>query len=204
MSRYIYLLILGGQSLLLNSQSVAWGFTLKNDLYTRYVNPSDGLYSASAGSALINIGLGPKLWIGGDDFTVSPEVSFMYSPFALSSEDFKGMGAISFPAMVKFEFLGLSNKNKDGKFGFALGAGYQWSRTELYGLSRQYREDGVERSLFRTLIVEADVGFGISGFDIHGFIRYGFNGIGGANTLNVGIGYDFNIPKLIKETDKEF
>ena len=203
-SRILLIVAISLLGLVLSAQSFSYGLTFKNDLYTRYVNPSDGISSASAGSALINLGIGPKVWIGGDNFTISPEASFMYSPFALSANEYKGLGAISFPVMIKFEFFGLSNMNEDGKLGFALGAGYQWSKTELYGVSQSFKEQGVSRPFYRTFIIEGDFGFGISGFDLHGFIRYGFDAPRGANTLNIGIGYDFNIPRLKEEADPEF
>lgn len=186
------------------SQNVAWGGTIKNELYTRYANPSDDIASRSAGSALLNIGLGPKVWIGSGDFTFSPEASFMFSPFALSTGDYKGLGAISFPILAKFEFLGNSNFNDDGKFGFSIGGGVQYSKTELWYLKGSFKEQGVSRGFFRTYIIEGDFGYGISGFNVHLFVRYGWANNSDANTLNIGIGYDFNVPKLKKETDPEF
>lgn len=186
------------------SQNFAWGGTLKNELYTRYANPTDNIAARSAGSALLNIGFGPKVWIGSGDFTFSPEASFMFSPLALSTGDYKGLGAMSFPILAKFEFLGNSNFNDDGKFGFSIGGGVQYSKTELWYLKGSFKEDGVSRQFFRTYIIEGDFGYGISGFNVHLFVRYGWANNSDANTLNIGIGYDFNIPKLKKETDPEF
>lgn len=183
---------------------VAWGATFKHDLYNRYANPSDGIASRTAGSALLNVGLGPKMWIGAGDIAISPEVSFMFSPFALSTGNYKGLGAFSIPMLVKLEFLGNSNVNHDGKFGFSLGGGLQWSRTELWYLKDSFEEQGVERSFFRTYVIEADFGYGMSGFDLHLFVRYGWSEDTDAHTLNIGMGYDFNIPKLRKETDADF
>lgn len=183
---------------------VAYGFTLKTELYSRYSNPPDEVASASAGSALLNIGLGPKLWFGGRNMTFSPEVAVIFSPFALSTGDFKGLGAVSFPIIGKFQFLGMSNLNKDGKFGFAVGGGLQYTRTELFGLKESFEEKGVQRKYFKTYVVEADFGFGLSGFNLHGLVRYGFNTSIDANTMSIGIGYDFNVPYLKKATNSEF
>ena len=188
----------------LSAQQIGWGAGLRNDLYTNYANPTDDIASRTAGSALLNIGVGPKLWIGGEDISFSPETYFMWSPFALSSKDYKGLGAISFPIMAKFEFLGNSNFNNDGKFGFSLGGGVQYSKTELWGLNEEFKEQGVERKFFKTYIVEGDFGFGLSGFDIHLFVRYGWNKNTEARTWNVGMGYDFNIPRLIEAANAEF
>lgn len=200
----LLLLTLMCSVLSIEAQSFAWGGTFKHDLYTRYANPSDDIATRSAGSALINIGLGPKVWIGGGDFSFSPEASFMWSPFALSSGDYKGLGAISFPIMAKFEFLGNSNFNNDGKIGFSIGGGVQYSKSELWYLKGSFKEQGVSRPFFQTYIIEADIGFGLSGFDAHLFIRYGWSGDTDANTLNIGMGYDFNIPRLREATDSEF
>ena len=187
-----------------DGQNVSWGVTVRHDLYNRYANPRDDIASRSAGSALANIGFGPKMWIGAGDFSISPEATFMWSPFALSTGNYKGLGAISFPLMVKLEFLGNSNLNRHGKFGFSLGGGLQYSKTELWYLKDSFEDQGVERPFFRTYIVEADFGYGMSGFDVHLFVRYGWSNDRDANTLNIGIGYDFNIPKLIDETDPDF
>ncbi|MFT4565259.1 MAG: hypothetical protein ACI9FN_000210 [Saprospiraceae bacterium] len=188
----------------IDAQKFGWGAGLRHDLYTHYSNPPDDIASRRAGSAIINIGVGPKLWIGDGDFSFSPEAYFMWSPFALSSKDYKGMGAFSIPIMAKFEFLGNSNFNNDGKFGFSIGGGIQYSKTELWGLKEEFKEQGVNRDFFKTYIVEGDFGFGISGFDIHLFLRYGWNKNIDARTWNVGIGYDFNIPCLKEATNSEF
>ncbi len=181
-----------------------YGLTAKTELYSRYKNPPDGIASPSAGSALLNIGLGPKLWFGGDGFAISPEAAVVFSPFALSSGDYKGLGAVSFPIMVKAQFAGLSNFNRDGKFGFSIGGGIQYTRTELFGLDGDLSEQGVDRSYFRTYIIEADFGFGLSGFNLHGLVRYGFNTDLDANTISIGVGYDFNIPCLKEALDSDF
>lgn len=203
MKRFIWitaLVIIGVYDI---SGQFAYGLTMKTELYSRYANPSDGIASRSAGSALLNIGLGPKLWFGGKNFAVSPEATAVFSPLALSTGDFKGLGAVSFPLMVKLQFGGLSSF-LDNKFGFALGGGVQYTRTELFGLRNSFEDLGVERNYFRTYIIEADFGFGTSGFTIHGLVRYGFDPDTDANTISVGIGYDFNVPRLEERTDSEF
>jgi opacity protein-like surface antigen len=183
---------------------VGYGLTLKTELYSRYKNPPDQIASPSAGSALLNLGIGPKIWFGGDNISFSPEASVVFSPFALSTKDYKGLGALSFPIMAKLHFLGMSNFNRDGKFGFAVGGGIQYTRTELFGLNDSFAEQGVNRKYFKTYIVEADFGFGLSGFDLHGLLRYGFNMDSNANTWSLGIGYDFNIPCLKEAMNSDF
>ena len=200
---YIVLLFLISIVDRVNAQ-FAFGVNAKNDLYLRYTNPDEGLDSRSAGSVLLNLGLGPKIWLGSEDLAVSIEAAVMFSPFALSVSEYKGLGAGAFPVLAKINFGGLTTMNKEPKFGFAIGGGVQWSRTELFGLKKSFKNDGGTRGLFRTYIAEVDFGYGLSGFNIHGFIRYGWNSGTKANTFNFGVAYDFNINALKEYTDPEF
>ena len=188
----------------LAAQQVGYGVGLRLGAYDWYGNPPDDIASRSAGSAILNIGISPKLWFGGNDFSISPEVGVVFSPLALSLGDYKGLGAVSFPMMVKFEFLGNSNFNRDGKLGFSIGGGIQYNKTELWYLKPSFKEQGVNRSNFKTYIIEVDFGYGLSGFDAHVFVRYGWNNSLGANTFSIGIGADLNVPVLIDATDPDF
>jgi hypothetical protein len=180
-----------------------YGFSVTNNLYNRYTNPEDpgvDVYN-SAGSFLLNLGVGPKIWVGGEDFSFSAEGQGMISFLGLATSDYKGLGMSAFPVMGKFNFGGLSGLNKEGKFGFSIGAGVQWSRTELYGLRDNFAELGVTRDWFRTYVGEIGYGFGLSGFSAKAILRYGYDPDSNANTFNFGIQYDFNLPKLKEITD---
>lgn len=180
------------------------GLTASHDLYHYYQNPDDVTdESTSAGSAMLNIGLGPKIWMGGNDFSVSLEAQATIGFFGLSVRDYKGLGTASFPIMAKFNFGGLSGLDKEGKFGWSIGAGIQYSRTELYYVKDSFEEQGGERDLFKTYVGQVGYGFGMSGFSGHAFVRYGYHPDSGARSLNVGIQYDFNIPKLRMIVDPE-
>lgn len=180
------------------------GLTASHDLYQYYQNPDDETgESTSAGSALLNFGVGPKIWMGGNDFSISVEAQATLGFFGLSVRDYKGLGTTSFPIMAKFNFGGLSGLDKEGKFGWSIGAGVQYSKTELYYLQDSFEEKGGERDLFRTYVGQIGYGFGMSGFSAHGFVRFGYHPDNGARSLNVGIQYDFNIPKLRQITDPE-
>ena len=180
------------------------GLTASHDLYHYYQNPDDSVdESTSAGSALLNLGLGPKIWMGGNDFSVSLEAQASIGFFGLSIRDYKGLGTTSFPIMAKFNFRGLSGLDKEGKFGWSIGAGIQYSKTELYYLENSFEEKGGTRGLFKTYIGQVGYGFGMSGFTAHGFLRFGYHSDDGSRTLNIGIQYDFNIPKLRQITDPE-
>jgi len=164
------------------AQQVGYGLGLGLGVYDWYGNPPDDIASRSAGSVMLNVGIHPKMWFGGPDFAVSPEIGVVFSPLALSLGNYKGLGAVSFPLMVKFEFLGNSNFNKDGKMGFAIGGGVQYSETELWYLKPSFK----------------------SGFDAHVFVRYGWDNDTGANTFTIGIGGDINAPFFKEATNPDF
>jgi hypothetical protein len=181
-----------------------YGFTVSNDLYHRYVNPKDDIASPSAGSAILNLGVGPKIWIGNKNISFSAEGQAVLGFLTVSSKDNKGLGSIAFPVMAKLNFKGLSTFDKEGKMGFSIGGGFQENRTEFFGLSDEFLAKGVRRNYFKTYIVQAGYGFGLSGFTAHGFLRYGFNpDIKSVSTLNIGLQFDFNRPMLKKITNPE-
>jgi len=175
---------------------VGIGLTVSNDLYNRYQNPQDDVAYEGSGSFLLNFGLGPKLWLGGEDFSISAEAQATLGFFGLALKDFKGLGNASFPLIARLNFGGLSGLNKEGKFGWSVGGGLQYNRTELYYVSGGFKEDGGERSMFKTYVGEFAYGFGLSGFTAAGVLRIGYNSETKANTFNLGLQYDFNIPKL--------
>lgn len=175
------------------------GLTFSNDLYNVYSNPEDSIAHRRNGSALLNLALGPKIWIGGDGFSVSIESQANYGILGLALKDYKGLGSFSVPIMMKLNFGGLSGLNKDLRFGFSLGGGIQYNKTEIYGLSQEYKDLGVERDYYKTYNIQAGYGLGISGFTAHAFGRFGFNpDLEKANNFHVGLQFDFNIIHLKK------
>jgi hypothetical protein len=178
-----------------------YGFTASTDIYHRYTNPEDGVTSRSAGSVLLNLGIGPKLWFGNKKASLSLESQAVIGILGLSLSEYKGMGTVAFPILAKINFKGLSSFDREGKLGFSIGGGIQYSKTELYGLTEEYKN--ISRSLFKTYIVQAGYGFGLSGFTLGGFARYGFNNDSKANIFSIGLQYDFNIPMLRKITNPE-
>lgn len=182
-----------------------YGFTASNDLYHRYVNPKvDGdNTSRSSGSALLNLGVGPKIWIGGPKISFSAEAQAVFGFLGVSSSESKGLGTVAFPIMGKLNFKGLSTFDREGKMGFSIGSGVQYNKTEFYGVTDEFKSKGLKRDYFLTYVVQAGYGFGLSGFTAHGIVRYGFNPDSKANTLNIGLQYDFNRPMLKKITNPE-
>lgn len=174
------------------------GMTISNDLYNRYVNPEDGLNnSRSNGSALLNLGIGPKIWIGGENVSFSAETQVNWGIFGLSTGDFKGLGNVAFPILGQFNFRGVSGLNKEGRLGLSIGGGIQYNKTEIYGIRNSFQENGVTRDYFKTYIIQLGYGFGVSGFAGKLFGRYGFNpDVEGSSSFNIGLQFDFNFMKM--------
>jgi hypothetical protein len=183
-------------------QRFGYGFTLTNDIYNRFSNPKDNIASRSNGSAILNLGAGPKLWLGGNSMTVSVEGQAAVGFLGLSSKDYKGLGNLNFPIMAKLNFNGLSAMDKEGQLGLSIGGGVQYSKTEIFGLSSEFEEKGVKRNYFRTYLAQVGYGFGIAGFGLQGFLRYGWNK-DKASVLNIGMQWDFNMKQLKKISNKE-
>ena len=74
-----------------------YGLTGSIDVYQRYVNPKNDLESGSrsAGSILLNLGLGPKLWVGNKKVSFSAEAQAVAGFFAVSAAENKGLGSLA-------------------------------------------------------------------------------------------------------------
>ena len=173
---------------------VGIGLTGGLDLYQRYSN-DDSIAYGSAGSAVANLFIGPKIWLGGDKMSLSVETQANLGLLGLAVKDYKGLGMVAFPVIGRLNFQGLSGLDKEGKVGFSIGGGIQ------YYLANSFEDQGVERSFFRTYIIDTAVGFGMSGFAGSVYLRYGFDPNSSANSFNLGLQFDFNIPKLKSITD---
>ena len=184
--------------LTINAQ-FGYGLTVTNDIYQRYTNPKDntGQYRGS-GSAILNFAVGPKIWIGGQNMSLSLEAQAGIGLLSLAVVDYKGLGAAYFPIMAKLNFKGLSGLDKEGRQGWYIGGGLQYFRTELYGLNNRAKRLGVERSIYPSYIGQFGYGFGLSGFVGSGFIRAGYHPDTKANFMALGIQADFNKPMLKK------
>jgi hypothetical protein len=202
MKKIFYLFLLFILPTICYSQKIGFGLTASNDIYHIYFNPEDGLASPSAGSALLNLSAGPKVWIGGRDMTFSLEGQAGIGFLGLSLGDYKGLGTASFPIMAKLNFNGLSTMDKEGQLGLSIGGGIQYAKTELFGLNDKFENLGVKREMFRTYIAQAGYGFGLAGFGLQGFLRYGWNG-DKARTYSLGIQWDFNFSQFKKIKTKE-
>ena len=180
---------------------VGLGFVVGNDLYQRYTNPDGG----SAGNAILNLHAGPKVWIGGESFSVSLEAHVNWGSTSLSLGDYKGMGSVSLPVIGKLNFNANSGFNSALTSGWSIGGGYQMARTEWYGVSISSAEEGVVRELYPVVIGEVSYGYGISGFVAETYLRYGWDTQSRASTLNIGITYNINLrgfTKLKRKLDR--
>jgi len=204
MVRVVLLLLFIGGVLTTSTAQFGYGISAKTGLYERWSNPEDGISSRSSGSALINLGVGPKAWVGNSSFSVSLEATANVAPFAFSIGEFKGLGAASFPVLARLNFGGLSGLNKKGTVGISIGGGLQWTRTELFGITSKFEQQGGQRELYKSFVGEVAAGFGMSGFSGYLYIRYGQNNDVGVKMFSIGIGYDFNVPTLKVMTDPEF
>jgi len=204
MMRVVLIILFFGGLLSSSDAQFGYGISAKTGLYERWTNPQDDISSRTSGSALINLGVGPKVWLGSSKFSVSVEATANIAPFAFSLGEFKGLGAASFPVLARLNFGGLSGLNKKGTMGVSIGGGFQWVKTELFGLTSKFEQLGGERAYYRSFCGEVAAGFGMSGFTGYLYLRYGRNNELGVKTFNVGIGYDFNVPTLQVLTDPEF
>lgn len=188
------------------------GLTTGGDLYQRYTNPkssADSTAGRSAGNVLLNSGIGPKIWIGGKNFSLSLEAQVVWGSTAFDMNEYKGIGAVAFPILAHLNFKGHSGFGKSGAFrpGFSLGGGVQYNRTELYGTTKEF--DYLERKLFPTYVGEVKIGGGSEGICAYLYGRYGVGydfdveDFNGANSLNVGIAMDINLSFLSNKKKKK-
>ncbi len=181
--------------LLLNSYSysqIGFGTSAGLDVYQRYSNPVDKIAYPASGNVMLNFIFGPKIWIGNERLSLSIEGQANLGLTSLAIRDYKGLGAISFPVIAKLNFNGLSGFYQGFASGYAIGAGLQWTKTELYYLSDEYEDKGVTRNFYKTFVVEFDLGVGSFGKILYGYIRYGMNFENKASILNIGFIADIN------------
>lgn len=177
------------------------GFVFGNDIYNRFQNPDGG----SSGNAILNLHAGPKIWMGGDRFSVSVESQVNWGSTSFSIGDYKGMGSLAIPLLAKLNFNGNSGFSSELTSGWSVGGGYQLARTELYGVTIDAAEQGVVRELFPVVVGELSYGYGIGGFYIEFFGRYGWDPSSKASTTNIGISYNINMigfRKLRRKLDR--
>lgn len=204
MKQYILILSLALTGLFITNShaQVGVGFVGGIDLYQRYHNPVDGIASPSAGNAILNLIAGPKVWVGAKKISLSVEVPLNIGLTGFSTEDYKGLGLAAMPVIGMVNFLGNSTLERDAGAGFGIGGGIMRYRTELYGLTDEFVDLGVVRDWEQVFVVQAEIGFGITGWTGKLYARYGFsNDEEELRTFNIGIIADFNLIMMRKIHD---
>jgi hypothetical protein len=178
-------------SLVLNAQ-IGFGTVGGLDIYQRFSNPEDNLAYPAAGNLLFNFIYGPKIFVGSKNLSASLETQANIGLTSLAVKNFKGVGALSFPILCKLNFKGLSGFSTGLSSGYAIGAGIQFSKTELFGLLNEYENKGVKRDFFKTYFAQIDFGYGSFGIDGSFYLRLGYNPEKKSNTFNFGLVYNSN------------
>ena len=183
---------------------VGYGTVGGLDFYQRYENPVDDIAYTGSGNALLNIVFGPRVWLGGKklSFSLESQINLGLTSFAI--KDYKGIGALGIPVIAKINYKGLSGFYPGFASGFSLGFGIQWSKTELFYLSKDYKDIGVNRKFEKTYVFQIDLGVGSFGKSGYLYTRYGINFENDATVLNVGIVVSINksFAKGIRENQK--
>jgi len=189
--------------LLCSSLSAQFGIgaVVTTDLYQHYTNPTDNISDPSYGNAILNLGVGPKIWMGGQKFTfaIDARANVGFTGFTLGEN--KGLGGLAIPIMGTLNFNGLSSMDRTGRKGLSIGGGIQYVQTELYGLKQEFKDLGVTRDFFDVIVIQAGYGYGVSGASAQFIVRYGFNPDSDAQTINIGLQYDFNLVTMKKIDD---
>ena len=82
------------------------------DLYQWYRNPYCSTCvnkeASSSGTSLISTPIGARVIIGKNNFSIATELGANFGWFTLDINQYKGVGSLAFPAMVKANFGALS------------------------------------------------------------------------------------------------
>ncbi len=145
----------------LNAQKIQMGMSLYLDynLYHRYQKPDFLSPERESAGQLLNLlplgGFG--FWIGqAGSFTVGIEGGLDYMPFSIDLQEYKGLGAVSFPLLLRAT-QPFAPWAEISPF-VGVGIGLQWNRIDLYG-----RPSGAALGLnnyFKTQVVELSIGLG--------------------------------------------
>ncbi|MFT5648217.1 MAG: hypothetical protein ACI976_002915 [Aureispira sp.] len=132
---------------------------LNYNLYSWYQKPNTIERPLSSSGQVFNVlpGLGMNLWLGDiDHWILSLEGGIEYLPFALDTDVYKGMGALSIPVLAKIQFP--VAKQKSLWLMLHVGAGVQFLHTDIYARPNTV---GIGFNRFFTSIV-GEVGVHIS------------------------------------------
>lgn len=138
---------------------LGYAFFMNYNLYSWYQKPSTIENPLSSSGQVLNVlpGLGVNFWVGDvDHWMLSVEGGIEYLPFALDTDIYKGMGALSIPILAKAQFPIL--KQKSLWLMLHAGAGVQLLHTDIYARPDVYQN--IANPFFTNIVGE--VGLHIS------------------------------------------
>lgn len=172
------------------NMSIIYGF----DFYHRMVNPAENnAFDRSAGSALLNMTLGPRITVGGPKFSVSIESHGNIGFLGLNIQEYKGLGTLNIPVMARLNFKGLSQLNDNFSLGNSIAGGIQYNKSELYGVTKKFKEQGLTRKFFPVYVLEYATGMGFKSVTLELYARGGWNPQTKANSFNFGMNIVYSL-----------
>jgi len=184
------------------TSQIGLGMTYGLDLYQYQANPLNQPFQGNRGigSAIFNLNIGPKLFIGTKNYSIAAEAQLGIAPFAFDINQYKGLGAFYFPMMVSLNFKGLSGFYEKSGWGVGIAGGYEFARTDLYFIKDEF--ENLTREMFQTTFLQFNVGLGSKAKSIYAYFRYG-GGELGARNWHVGIMFDRNLTQMKKIKKRE-
>ncbi len=195
MSRIEKYIIILGLLLLASFTSlgqIGIGLSYGFDAYQYQANPraQPQIGKRGLGSALFNLHIGPKLFIGTNNVGLALEGQIGIAPFAFDVNEYKGLGAFYFPVIASLNFKGLSGFQDEAHWGFGFAGGYEFARTDLYFIDDDFT--ALSRDLFQTTFGQVHFGVGKKATATYVYFRYG-QGKDDAKNWHVGFVIDQNL-----------
>ncbi len=181
---------------------IGFGVGGYQNLYNRLKNPDsleDTLYNSSGQLMGLIPGLSLQLHYNHQDkwgILISGEGNLRLWNVAIKHRPFQGIGSLSLSGNAKFYFIAGRPEKLDGAAIVGFGGGYQLNRTEFIYRPPDFRN--YPRSFFPTWHGEISLGLGEIYVHRGVFFRLGF-GSDGSNHLQLGIRYNINLGRYLKE-----
>ncbi|TVR82187.1 MAG: hypothetical protein EA409_05470 [Saprospirales bacterium] len=169
---------------------IGFGVHFGNDLYQYLSNDEDRSDYSNTSTILLAPYVGPKLYVGNPNWSLSLQTAIGISPFSWDWSEYKGLGNLFLPSSIAANFGGLSGLTENqASWGFSVGIGYVLGMTDLYFRNEEIRGEGGQ--LIGAPFLQAALGFGAKGTSVSWYIRYGQNP-NSARFFSTGIALDIN------------
>lgn len=169
---------------------IGFGIHFGNDFFQHLSNEEDRPDYSNASSILVAPSVGPKVYAGNPNWSISLQTAVGISPFSWDWSEYKGLGNLFLPSSIAVNFGGLSGFAEDeASWGFSAGFGYVLGMTDLYFRDDEIRGEGGQ--LIGAPFLKAAIGFGAKGTSVSWYVRYGQNS-GSARFFSTGIALDIN------------